>query len=329
MTDAKTALRRIGAIAALTLAGLWALPTLFFMVGGGAVGMLILTAFLAGTAVMAWKRPAHAWIWVCAGTVVGTGWFLLVQPRADRQWRVESARQPTARRDGDLVTIHDVRNFTYRSVDDFDVRYEDRTYDLTELDSVDLLMCYWDGNTRIAHTMLSFGFGDECLCLSVEIRPELGEDWSALGAQFKQFEIIYVFADERDAVGVRTAHRGEDVYIYPLSYTPEQIRAYFELVIDRCNELSQAPEFYDPIDYNCSSALTLMADELWPDRKRQAGMDAYLNGDTARNAYDGGLIVSELPFEELRDRSRIAPTGRESLASEGFSARIRAGLPGR
>ena len=58
---------------------------------------------------------------------------------------------------GDLVTIHNIRNFDYRTETDFTPRYYDKTFDLRQLDSVDVIASYWMGDA-IAHIFLSFGF---------------------------------------------------------------------------------------------------------------------------------------------------------------------------
>lgn len=53
-----------------------------------------------------------------------------IQPSNDRDWAPEVARLPRATVVGDLVTIHDIRNFDYRTEADFTPAYYDRTFDL-------------------------------------------------------------------------------------------------------------------------------------------------------------------------------------------------------
>src|SRR5262245_5955113 len=57
-------------------------------------------------------------------------WFSSIKPSHDRPWRPEVAVMPRAFIDGDRVRITGVRNFEYRSRDDFTVRYEEREVSL-------------------------------------------------------------------------------------------------------------------------------------------------------------------------------------------------------
>ena len=315
----------------LALLWLWTLGAVYFMVGGSrsVSGGLAALAYLVLTAVILWRFRSHAWIWVLCTFALGALWFLRVQPRTDRDWRPEVARMPTAEFHGDKVTIRNVRNFRYRTEDDFDIDYYDKEYDLDDLESVDLVMCYWDGNTAIAHTMLSFGFkGGEYLCLSVEIRREKGENWGGLPGIYKQFEILYILADERDIINLRTGYRGEDLYLYRMRIGPADIRLYLEATLRLCNKLSREPEFYDTLEYNCTSALTHMAGELWPEDRRPRGLKSLLNGRADQDAYHREHLDQALPFEELRERSYITPVGRRLKDDPDFSRKLREGLPG-
>ena len=98
--------------------------------------------------------------------------FLRIPASNDRDWQPEVSVTPHATVHGDLVTIRGVRNFDYRSESDFTPRWEDRTYDLRKLDSVDIIAVYWAGKA-VAHIMVSFGFQDQdYLAVSIETRKE-------------------------------------------------------------------------------------------------------------------------------------------------------------
>ena len=60
-------------------------------------------------------------------------WWIAIPPSHDRPWRPEVAVMPRAIIDGDRVRFTGVRNFDYRSRDDFTVRYEDREVQLSHL----------------------------------------------------------------------------------------------------------------------------------------------------------------------------------------------------
>lgn len=314
--------------AALGLGFLWALGALHYMVGGGAAGKAFVALYAVGTAVFLVRLRSRAWMWIAGGCLVGMSWFLTTEARDDRDWMPELARAPTADIDGDRVTVHGVRNCLYRSETDFDVRYEDRTYDLSRIEGGDLIVSYWDGNTAIAHTMLSFRFSDRPpLCLSFEIRREKGEDWGGLPGIYKQFELLYVLADERDLVNLRTSYRGEEVYLYRLRVTPDDARAYLLHLLETCNRVAARPEFYDTLEHNCTSALTLLGKDLWPHRPRIAGLRSLMNGYIDEQLHSLGRMASDLPFPELRGRSRITDVGREHKDDPDFSRAIRKNLP--
>ena len=150
-----------------------------------------------------------------------------IEPSNQRDWAPEVARLPRATVDGDLVTLHDIRNFDYRTETDFTPAYEDRTYDLRKLDALDVVTSYWMG-PAIAHVFLSFGFGDDHVAVSVEARKERGEGYSSVQGFFKRYELIYVVGDERDLIRVRTNYRRdppEDVYLYRARVPVENVRA--------------------------------------------------------------------------------------------------------
>jgi Domain of unknown function (DUF4105) len=130
--------------------------------------------------------------------------FFQIPASNSRDWQPEVAATPYATINGDLVTIHGVRNFDYRTETDFTPRWENRTYDMSKLDSLDVIAVYWAGKA-IAHVMVSFGFqGKDYLAVSIETRKEKGEDYSTLAGFFRQYELVYIAADERDVIGVRT-----------------------------------------------------------------------------------------------------------------------------
>ena len=322
----------VALILVLSVVWLWTLGAVYYMADGGrsSVGKVAALGFVLATAVfLAWPRLRPHLLWWVLGTwALGLVWITIRQPSNDRQWRIEVARMPSAEFDGDMVTIRNIRNFHYRSVDDVDVSYYDKTFDLSRLDSADFLMCYWDGNTAIAHTMLSFGFGGEdYVCLSVEVRREQGEAYGGLPGIYKQFEIIYIFGDDRDLINLRTSHRKEDVYLYRVQLEPEDIRQYFEFALRRADELNREPDFYDTLKYNCSSSLTQMNDELWPDRRPSRGLASVLNGRADEDAYARGRLSNELPFDELKRRSYITPVGQQYQDASDFSQKVRASLP--
>src|SRR5262245_54036423 len=162
---------------------------------------------------------------------------LTESPSLDREWSQDQGVMPRATIDGDKVTIDRVRNFTYRATENYTPAYEQRIYDLARLDSVWFVVEHFGDAPAIAHTFLSFGFGGEYVAISVEIRKERGEVYSPLKGLLRQYELMYVIADERDVIGLRTNFRRDPVYLYPVKTTREQMRRMFLEMLARANKL--------------------------------------------------------------------------------------------
>jgi hypothetical protein len=252
-------------------------------------------------------------------------WFFLLTPANDRDWQDSVARVPVVEFDGDIVTIRDQRAFRYRAVDDYDIDWVERSYDLAQLTGVDVMFVYW-GSPDIAHTMLSFAFSDgPRLVVSVETRMESGEQYGALRSFFKQYELIYVLADERDVVALRTNHRGEDVYIFPLSLDPVERRELLVEILTRADELGREPDFYRTIGANCTTTLLKDLGQVRGDHSPWR-IEVLLNGRMPRVAYDRGQFPTDAPYEEVISRYRVNDRALEGGSGPGFSKRIREGL---
>jgi hypothetical protein len=277
----------------------------------------------------AWFARGPRMRWALAAAVSGVMvWYSLIPASNDRPWRQEVARPPRALVDGDRVRFTDFRHFTYRTRDDFDVRYEEREVDMSRLVSLDLLVSYWKVGP-VAHTFLSFNFDDGSppVCISIETRPEIGEGFDPLASLFKQFELIYVVGDERDLVRVRTDHRDEEVFLYRLRATPEVTRALFEIYLDRINSLADRPEWYHLLSNSCTINVIRYSRAVGG-QHRKFEVGHFLNGLIDAYLHRIGIIDSDLEFDELRKRSHINDAARTAGEAEDFSARIRQGLPG-
>jgi hypothetical protein len=186
-----------------------------------AVRLGLAAAFAAFAIWAFWLSRQRRMPAVAIALVLGVvAWHLTIAPSHDRNWRPEVAVMPRAFIEGDHVRITGIRNFDYRSRDDFTVRHEEREFDLSHLTGLDFFVSYWSEGP-VAHTFVSFIFDNAApLSISIETRPEVGRGFEPIASMFKQFELIYVVGEERDLVGVRAIHRGEAVYLYQLNTSP-------------------------------------------------------------------------------------------------------------
>jgi hypothetical protein len=287
-----------------------------------AVAFAAFAAWSLGTA-----RPSK-WRWAFAGTLaVVAVWWACITPIHDRPWRREVAVMPRAIIEGDHVRLTNVRNFNYRSRDDFDVRYEEREVSLANVVSVDLFVSYWRLGP-IAHTFVSFNFDDGSppVCISIETRPEVGEGFNPIASMFKQFELIYVVGSERDLVRVRTDYRDEEVFLYRMRATPEAVQRLFRIYLERINQLADKPEWYHLLSNNCTLNIIRYSRAAGNQHSRFE-IRHLLNGLIDRYVYGLGIVNTSLGFEELRRRSNITNASRAAGDAQDFSEQIRASLP--
>ena len=306
---------------------LWAaLAILFADTHSGPRRVVAVLYVAVAVAAVLFVRPRRKLLVVLAILfAVVLGWFFLLEPSNSRDWAPDVARLPWSEIDGDRLALHNVRSFDYRSETDFSPNWADRTYDLSAVKTADLMLVYW-GSKAIAHAMVSFGFDDgQYLAVSIETRKERSESYSAVQGFFRQYELYYVFADERDVVRLRTDHRGEDVYLYHTTLTPEQARAVLLSYVRRANALKDRPEFYNALTSNCATNVLEHARD--GDLPAEMSWDIVLSGYAARQAYRNGRIDTSMPFEQLEARSRINDAALGAGNDPGFSKAIRAGLP--
>jgi hypothetical protein len=279
---------------------------------------------LATLALLALAAHLHAW-WplACAAAMhaVLLTWWHSIAPTHDRIWADDVARLLRGRLDGHMATLHNVRNFNWRSASDYDVRWETQSFDLDRLVCADAVLSHW-GSRAIAHAMLSFGFDDgRHLVFSVEIRKRRGQAFSAIGGFFRDFESTLVAATESDIVRVRTNVRGEDVYLYPLDIDATAMRALFASYLESANRLRTHPAFYNTITSNCTTMVHRMARQLDPGLPWDARL--LLTGYLPGYLYKIGAIDRRLPLHEWTRRASISARARGTPPARDFSAAIR------
>jgi hypothetical protein len=325
---------RLAAASSATLAlaccAIWGGFVLWFHAPGGKAGrwlcVLAWAAFSTAVLVELWQGRAAAGSLTFAPAfgVLLIGWRRIA-PSNDRIWADEVAQITTGSADGNRVTLHNVRNFDWRTKSDFTPRWETRRYDLERIESVDMIVSYWT-IPAIAHMLISFGFdGGEHVVFSVEVRRQKHQSFSEIGGFFKEFELSIVAADERDVIRVRTNVRGEQAYLYRIRMPVPAIRSLFLGYVDQGNTLATTPRFYNTITVNCTTLVYQMMQHIvgyLPLNYR-----LLLTGYMPEYVYRVGGLDDRFSLEELRARGRITDRAKRSDRGDSFSADIREGIP--
>ena len=250
-------------------------------------------------------------------------WWVQIPASNDREWAPELAQSVTAEFEGSQVTLRNIRNFNWRSATEFDARWETQTYDLDTLDSVDAALSYW-GIDKIAHVLISFGFADgEQVVFSVEIRKELGEEFSELGGLFKQFEMSLIAAKEEDILYLRTNVRDplEDVYLYPLKVAPDARRALFLSYAQLANNLAEEPYWYNTITANCTTVVYRLVRSFAPDRRFDVRF--VLSGGLPEYFAEYDMLSWPDPLGDFRARAAISARAQAMQPGDNYSRVIR------
>ncbi|WP_374382784.1 DUF4105 domain-containing protein [Dongia sp.] len=315
----------------ILLAGLsaWCIAALAID-GPGAWRWLLLGLYLLALFCILWRGRAWARrllsIALCGIVLI---WWLSLRPSDARIWQKDVDRTAWADIAGDAITLHNVRNFDYHSEFDYTPRWEERSYLLSDITGLDVSITYW-GSPWIAHPILSFAFrnGDR-LAFSVETRKELGEEYSALRGFFRRYELIYIVADERDVIRLRTNYRqGEEVYLYHTTASAADARAIFLDYLGSLNQLHERPRFYNALTSNCTSNIRIHTAAAAGPTLPPWDWRLLLNGKSDEFAYEHGRLAGDLPFDALKAAAHINDAARAADQAADFSQRIRTGRPG-
>ena len=269
---------------------------------------------------------------ICAGCfAVVLLWWLHLKPSNNRNWEPDLAQTPWAEIADDKVTLHNFRFCDYRAEFDYTCQWLTKSLDLSKLRGVDLAITYW-GSPYIAHPILSFQFGDDdYVAASIETRKEVGEGYSSVLGFFRQYELVYVFADERDLIRLRTNYRtGEEVYLFHTAASPQWARTLFLEYLARANQLHVYPAWYKALTRDCTTVIfRSMADiGRLPPGTTLHNWQILLNGRSDEMLYKGGNLAGGLPFPELKESAHINDAARQADDDPDFSRRIRVGRPG-
>jgi hypothetical protein len=308
----------------------WGAMALWFKLPGpDGLRWLVAAAFVGlGTGAVAgiFTRARLRWLWpfVLASIVMFIWWNSLVPP-SEGQWSPELTRQVTGTIEGDVLTLENVRAFEWRSEDDFAEVWATRSYNLSQIESVDLFMSYWGGR-NMAHLMLSFGFaGGEYLAWSIEVRRGRDDSFSPVADFFKAHPIAIVAAEERDVVGLRSNIQKASVRMFRLRMPPDRSRDLIEAYVAGANRLVEEPHWFNSVFTNCSRTAILLAQ--YAGAKLPADWRIIVNGYLPDYLYDQGALATNVSIGELYRLGDVSERARAEGLTEGFSEAIRDGVP--
>jgi hypothetical protein len=321
-----------GLINAAALAGsavfaLWMTGAIYYDVARvSRWGRWLAGAWLAGVVVLfiLWQPLWQPALVIAAAGAVFLGWWLRQKPRQDREWDPAVAVLPKADRRGDEITLENVRNFEYRSLTDFDARYETRTVRLSSLRGADVIFFNW-GSPWMSHPVLVFDFGpDGRLCFSIEVRYRKGQAYSVVRSLYRQQELFVLVADERDVILRRTkADKPQTAHLYRLAIPAEDVRASFLDAVGMVNDLYARPRWYHGVCANCTTTFYRL-----PNSRRRWDWRVLANGRLDRALYDAGRLDRSLSFDELR-RSAYLTDVANAAPTDGFGDYVRRELEAR
>jgi len=319
------------------LAWLWAVGAVRYhdwlpdKVGLLAAGLMVVW----GAVIPFYTRRLSNWFFYLGGMVT-TVWLLsfLQQPSHERNWAAGQSRLAVVQAKRlDDVTVKNCRDSEYRSESDFDVRYHDVSFKLSQLKKVWLIVQRFSNSEGLAHVFLTFEVAQpdrpsQFLAISVEVRREEGETYSPIQGLYREYELNYVYGSEEDLIGVRTVMRPDDrVFMYPLKANNFQLQKLFRNIASRTNAIGERPEFYHSLLNNCMNGILEHTYELTPEPISWMNPKVVLPGYSGQLAFEKGLSGDGKDFSDFQERCRIDVIAREHGIGPGFSQAIRSKLP--
>lgn len=263
--------------------------------------------------------------------IASLGWYFNIPAQQNRDWNPDVARILSYEKHGNLVTLHNIRDFTWYSEDQFDQHWDTRHYNLEHISGVNIITSYWMG-PHIAHTLVSFDFTDQKpLVFSIEIRKEKSESFSAIGGFFRQFELSLIAADEKDIIYTRSNIRGEQVYFFPITMSKAEMQALFLEYLKQSDELRAHARWYNTLTSNCTTLVFDMVQAVSPQRL-PIDYRLFASGYLPNYLYDLDAISHQWSMKQWYQYSHVNPKTQHFNQlphpdSATYSRIIRSGLP--
>lgn len=188
--------------------------------------------------------------------VVGSIWQLTRTPKSEATWLPEQSRVARAAIEEGVVTIQNVRDWTYTSEGPASEDWQTQTIRTEDIAGAWFYIEPFASWKAVGHTFLAFELADgSTIAFSVEARREVGEEYSAARGLLRTYELTYQWGTERDFVTRRLVYLNHPLRLYPLTLSPEASRALFVSLATETNTLADTPRFYNTLGANCTNVL--------------------------------------------------------------------------
>lgn len=258
------------------------------------------------------------------------GYLFAKKPKTDAAWIEAQARTAYATEADGIVTLHNVRDWTYTEAGPEERAWTDATVDPDTVVRTWFLLEPFADIEAIGHTFLSFELADgRFLSFSVEALREEGEEYSALKGLFREYELSYQWGTERDFVTRRLFYLDHPLRLYPLALTEEESAALMRSLIAETNDLKDTPRFYDTLTANCTNVLAKIVNRHFPGTLPY-DLSWNLTGLSDGYLMREGLILStdsEEATREAHDLTKHKESLRPYLSDPAFSHIVRELLP--
>ena len=251
-------------------------------------------------------------------------WWFLQVPSLNRDWIETDKVLSEISFSTNLIKIKNVRNFEHISEEKSIANYYDESYDLEKIKSLYYIIEPFSDYDWPAHTMLSFGFSDwKYVVISAELRKEIWESFDPFLWILNQYEIMYMIWDENDLIKLRANIRKDEVRMYPMKATKQQMQKLFISVLKRADKLTKSPEFYNTIYKTCTTSILQHVNELREDKILAFDLKIFLPSNSDKIAFEEWLIDTKLNLKEARKYYRINELSEKFGDSENYSEKIR------
>ncbi len=157
----------------------------------------------------------------------------------------------------------------------------------------------------------------EALCKKEKYHPVKG--------LFREYELIYVWATERDVIGVRTLCRKHSVthLFKAVVLGPGNERRMLESYLKRTNDLARNPEWYNTITNTCTTNIVRHVNEVYPKRVPRA-ISILMPGLSPKMLERANLIEMKGTLEETLAACEIDEKAKSWNGEDDFGDVIRA-----